>query len=103
MMRVRRLAALSWLALCAPVAANASWPACPKGSGFFALFYGDPLGSEARRIVAAKPNFVVLGRGLEDRADVATFFHAGGVRAIAYITTGYSRRNAVESQVKKAM
>jgi hypothetical protein len=68
----------------------------------FVLFYGDPLGADATRVRAVKPNFVVVGAGLERRGEVPRAFHAAEVKVLAYVATGYARKR-IDQAVSDAM
>jgi Spherulation-specific family 4 len=72
---------------------------CPEGNGLFVLYYGDPMDA---RVVSAAPNFVVLGDGLEGRTDVPPHYHQSGIRAIAYLPTGYAQ-NDIDARIRTAM
>ena len=45
---------------------------------------------------------MVLGDGLEARTDVPPYYHASGIRAIAYLPTGYAQ-NDLDARIRTAM
>ena len=82
----------------APPAALSS---CPVGNGLY-VFYDGSAPGDLDRIVEAKPNFVVLGAGLEARSDLAAPLQQMGVRALLTIDTLGSTR-IIDSNIETAM
>jgi hypothetical protein len=73
---------------------------CPSGNGFYVLYYGSAPG-DFMRIQAAKPNFVVLGDGLEARTDLPMMFQPA-TRVIAYLSTARGTAN-IDARIDTAM
>jgi hypothetical protein len=74
---------------------------CPVGNGLFVAYDGTAP-ADLDRIAQAKPNFVVLGTGLEARSDLAQPLQRAGVRALVTIDTLGSTR-VVDSNIETAM
>jgi hypothetical protein len=73
-----------------------------KDNGLFVLYYGEPTGPDGERLRRAAPALLVVGQGLESRADVPAFFRGCGTRVVVYIATGYGKKQVAE-QVDAAL
>lgn len=67
---------------------------CPQGNGFYVLYYGTDQ-KIYDRIIAEKPNFVVLNEGSNDKA-TAKLFKNAHIRTLIYVSMTNERKVAAK-------